>query len=43
MRIIAKQADGAEALEELGVDPQRAIDLLPILAKERHHWSALRL
>ncbi len=28
MRIIAKQVDGAEALEELGVDPQRAIDVL---------------
>ncbi len=28
MRILAKQVDGAEALEELGVDPQRAIDVL---------------
>ncbi len=28
MRILAKQVDGAEALGELGVDPQRAIDVL---------------
>ncbi len=28
MRIVAKQVDGAEALEELGVYPQRGIDVL---------------
>ncbi len=34
IRIIAEQVDGAMALEELGVNPQRAID---ILTKSIHH------
>ncbi len=36
MRIIVEQVDGEEALEELGVDPQRAIDVLMALICYRY-------